>query len=249
VTITTLATQSPQAPTAAPENAVQTISLQKSIDERPILRDINLSIPVARYVSLLGANGAGKTTLLKILATLIPPTAGELKLFGQTVSRDGWAARRRIGLIGHQSMLYRDLSALENLIFFGRLYCIPDPDKRAKSLLKTVGLLDRADDPVKSLSRGMTQRIAIARALIHDPDLLLADEPFDGLDAPSSDALEKFLAVLHSSGKTIILANHDIAQSLRLSQRAIVLRKGQIVIDQPSSQLTSATILQEMQTP
>jgi heme exporter protein A len=200
-----------------------------------------------QYVALLGANGAGKSTLLKILATLIPPSSGQLLLFGDAVGHDGWAARRRIGLIGHQSMLYRDLSAFENLVFFGRLYGVSDPAARAQTLLKAVDLWDRADDPVKALSRGMMQRVAIARALVHDPDLLLADEPFDGLDAPSSRALEELLAKLHGGGKTVILANHDIDQSLRLSQRAIVLRKGRVVIDQPSQQLTAAAVLKEMQ--
>ena len=246
--MSTVATQPGTASTASQTPAaVQTIALQKRIDDRPILRDINLTVAPGQYVALLGANGAGKSTLLKILATLIPPSDGRLTLFGETVGWDGWAARRRIGLIGHQSMLYRDLSALENLIFFGKLYGIASPAARAVTLLKAVDLFDRADDPVKSLSRGMMQRVAIARALVHDPELLLADEPFDGLDAPSSRALEKLLAQLHQAGKTVILANHDIDQSLRLSQRAVVLRKGRVVIDQPSQELTPPAILKEME--
>jgi heme exporter protein A len=227
--------------------AVAAVALEKWIDERPILRDINLSVPAGRYVTLLGANGAGKSTLLKILATLIPPSGGELKLFGRTVTHDAATPRSRIGLIGHQSMLYRDLSARENLVFFGRLYGVSDPRTRAEELLEAVGLSDRADDPVKAFSRGMTQRVAIARALMHGPELLLADEPFDGLDAPSCRSLEQLLGRLHEAGKTIILANHDIDQSLRLAEAAVVLRRGSIVIAKPVRQLDGEQVLREME--
>ena len=220
-------------------------SLEKWIDERPVLREINLQITSGRYVALLGANGAGKSTLLRLLSTLTTPTAGNLSLFGEKSTSP--SIRRRIGLIGHQSMLYRDLSARENLEFFARLYGITDPAARATTLLEEVDLSHRADDPVKSFSRGMTQRLAIARALVHDPELLLADEPFDGLDAPSSRALEKLLAGLHGRGKTIVLANHDIPQTLRLVERVIVLREGHIVLDDNARNVTTDQVLAEME--
>jgi ABC-type multidrug transport system ATPase subunit len=233
---------------AAPHPAaVQTAALGKSIDERPILQDINLQIQPGRYVALLGANGAGKSTLLKILATLTPASEGQLLLFGQEVNHDAAELRSRIGLIGHQSMLYRDLTARENLEFFGQLYGIPDPPHRAESLLEAVGLLDRADDPIKAFSRGMTQRVAIARALIHSPELLLADEPFEGLDAPSARSLEELLTQLHQSGKTVILVNHDIHQSLRLVERVVVLRCGRVVIDDAAANLNGEAVLHEME--
>jgi heme ABC exporter ATP-binding subunit CcmA len=220
-------------------------SLEKWIDERPVLREINFQITPGRYVALLGANGAGKSTLLRLLSTLTTPTAGRLSLFGEKSTSP--SIRRRIGLIGHQSMLYRDLSARENLEFFAKLYGIPDPAARATALLEEVDLSHRADDPVKSFSRGMTQRLAIARALVHDPELLLADEPFDGLDAPSSRALEKLLAALHHRGKTIVLANHDIPQTLRLVERVIVLRAGEIALDQSAWNITAEQVLAEME--
>lgn len=226
---------------------VRTIALGKWIDERPILQDVNLEIHAGRYVALLGANGAGKSTLLRILATLMPASEGKLLLFGQEVGRDAADIRSRIGLIGHQSMLYRDLTARENLEFFGQLYGISDPFERAESLLEAVGLLDRADDPIKAFSRGMTQRVAIARALVHSPELLLADEPFEGLDAPSSRVLEELLAKLHQSGKTVILVNHDIPQSLRLVERAVVLRRGQVVIDDAAAKLDPEAVLRAME--
>jgi heme exporter protein A len=222
--------------------------LCKRIDERPVLEGIDLRVPRGQFVTLLGANGAGKSTLLKILATLMPPRSGELRLFGKPViGRDAGAARGRIGMIGHQSMLYRDLSARENLEFFARLYGVPDPRGRASQLLNVVALPHRADDPVKTFSRGMIQRVAIARALVHDPDLLLADEPFDGLDAPSTATLEQLMGDLHEQGKTVILANHSIDQSLRLADRAVVLRGGRVVIDQPSESLRPAEVLAEME--
>ena len=242
--MTALAVQSQSVPAAVV--AVAAKDLSKSIDERPILHRLNLQILPGEFVALLGANGAGKSTLLKVLATLTPQTSGELLLFGQSATREMIRVRGRIGLIGHQSMLYRDLSAWENLEFFGKLYGVKDPGRRADELLAALSLADRAQDAVKTFSRGMTQRVAIARALMHNPDLLLADEPFDGLDAPSARSLENLLAQLHQAGKTIILANHDIPQSLRIAQRAIVLRKGRLAINQASTQLTPDLVLQQM---
>jgi heme exporter protein A len=233
---------------AAP--AIRATALSKRIDDRLILHDINLEIPQARFIALLGANGAGKTTLLKVLATLTPPSSGELQLFGIDVNtRSAAEARASIGLIGHQSMLYRDLTARENLEFYGKLYGIDDPRARADTLLDAVGLLDRASDPLRTFSRGMTQRIAVARALVHRPKLLLADEPFDGLDAPSAAELEDLLTQLHASGRTILMTNHDITQSLRLAERAVVLQRGRIVIDQPARQLDVDVVLREMGRP
>jgi heme exporter protein A len=222
--------------------------LCKRIDERAVLDAIDLQVSRGQFVTLLGANGAGKSTLLKVLATLTPPTSGELRLFGKPgTGQDARAARARIGMIAHQPMLYRDLSARENLEFFARLYGVPDPRGRARQLLDVIELSRRADDPVKTFSRGMTQRVAIARALVHDPGLLLADEPFDGLDAPSVATLEQLLTDLREQGTTVILANHSIDQSLQLADQAIVLRGGRVVIDEPSRSLRATDVLAEME--
>lgn len=221
-------------------------ALGKAIDGRAILQDITFSIASGEYTALLGANGAGKSTLLKVIATLTTASSGELRLFGKLVDRESAALRAKIGLIAHQSMLYRDLSARENLEFFGKLYGIDQPKKRAALLLEVIGLASRADDPVKSFSRGMVQRVAIARALVHDPQLILADEPFDGLDAPSVAATEELLAHLNKSGKTILLVNHDIRQSLRIARRALVLRKGKVVIDDATAHLTNEAVMAEV---
>ncbi|MHC4775738.1 MAG: ABC transporter ATP-binding protein [Planctomycetota bacterium] len=229
--------------------AVQVAGLVKTIDDKRVLADITFDVPRGAYVALLGANGAGKSTLLKILATLIPATNGKLALFGETLKREAAGLRARIGLIGHGTMLYRDLSARENLTFFGRLYDLPDAAGRADELLAYVGLAGRADDPVKTFSRGMAQRVSIARALVHDPDLLLADEPFAGLDAPSRRMLEEMLGRLHGEGRTIVLASHDLTQALRLAGRSLVLRQGRLVVDEDTSQLDAQAVLAEVTGP
>lgn len=246
VTITTI--KHANAKGVSPLTAIRARGLGKEIDDRRILHNLNFEIPCGSYVAILGANGAGKSTLLKILATLLPASSGQLELFGTCVRKDTIQLRSNIGLIGHNSMLYRDLSARENLIFFAKLYDLADPRQRVDELLHYVGLHRRADDPVKTFSRGMLQRIAIARALVHDPDLLLADEPFTGLDAPSCKLLQDLLSHQHADGKTIILVNHDIRQSLELAERIIVLRKGKIIIDEPSANLEVKTILGEIAT-
>ena len=218
----------------------------KVIDDRAILDNLTFTIPRGAYVALLGANGAGKSTLMRILSMLVPPSSGELSLFGQSLRTGGTAIRKRIGLVSHQAMLYRDLSPRENLRLFGKLYGVPHADERAMQLLQLVNLEDRADDPVKNFSRGMTQRTAIARALMHNPDLILADEPFAGLDAPSANTLELLLAALHQAGRTILLANHDITQSLRLAQRILLLRTGRLVMDCSATAVTADSVLKEI---
>ncbi len=228
------------------KSVVRATGLSYSIDRRPVLRDVSFEIPAGGYVAILGANGAGKSTLLRIIATLTPPSCGELELFGKKVTQDGPGLRARIGFIGHQSMLYRDLSVKENLTFYAKLYGIENSRRRVEQMLEMSGLAHRASDPVKAFSRGMAQRAAIARALLHDPELLLADEPFSGLDAPSIDALEQLLADLNATGKTIILVNHDIEQTLRLVDRAIILRGGRVAVNEAAYRLYPREVLSEV---
>lgn len=241
------AAQAPEAQgSVRTEPVVRLVKLSKSLDERAVLIDVTLEIASGEYVALMGANGAGKSTLLKIIATLMPPSSGALELFGEKLGRNSGDLRARIGLIGHQSMLYRDLSVLENLEFYARLYGLKSPEKRARQMLDMAGLAHRAKDPVKAFSRGMTQRAAIARALLHDPELLLADEPFSGLDAPSIEALEGLFGELKRAGKTIVLVNHDIEQTLRLVDRVVILRGGQVVVDRAARGLIAGDVLAEV---
>jgi heme exporter protein A len=231
------------------EPSVELRGLSKIIDGRIVLRNVNASVRAGELVGLVGANGAGKSTLLKIIATLSSPTSGELKLFGQSAFKASVELRKRIGLIDHQSLLYRDLTALENLEFYGGLYNLTDPRNEALKLLQRFSLDERADDLVKAFSRGMVQRVAIARALLHDPELLLADEPFAGLDAPSAEFLEKLFGQLTADGKAIILVSHDLEQTLRLADRVIVLRGGTVALDQPTHRLYLEEVLAEAKAP
>ena len=235
-----------QAASDTAEFALRIIGVSKRFDERWVLRGINLDVPAGAFIGLLGTNGAGKSTLLNMLAMLGSPTSGKLTLFGESANRPTPALRARIGMIGHQPMLYRDLSAIENLVFFGRLYNVRSPKQRAVELLERVGLADRAISLVKTFSRGMMQRLSIARALMHTPDLLLADEPFSGLDVPSVQAVSSLLQDLHADGKTVILTNHDVRQSLALSQRVVVLRKGTIVCNQPADLQDEQAVTREV---
>jgi len=206
--------------------AIETAGLGKWIDDRPILRDVHLTIGRGEYVGLLGGNGAGKTTLLRILSTLIPPGSGRLSVAGCELPRMASKARAHVGLVTHQSMLYRDLTARENLEFFAKLHGVRHASQRVEEILQRVGMSARADDLVKTFSRGMTQRISIARAIVHEPDVLLADEPFAGLDESAAAAVEELLAELNAAGRTILLVNHDVEQTLRLVRRVVVLRVG-----------------------
>ncbi len=227
---------------AAAAPCVRTEALAKSIDGRLILDGINLEIEAGSMVAILGANGAGKSTLLRLLSTLLPPSSGRVELFGTAVGRDDARLRARIGLVSHQLMLYRDLSALENIEFFGRLSGVADPRRRALELLEWFGLGDRMHASIRTLSRGTAQRVAIARALVHGPELLLADEPFTGLDLAGSEWMEERFKELRARGMTIVLANHDIEQCRRIATRAVVLCAGGIVLDMPAPGLNGAII-------
>jgi heme exporter protein A len=179
-------------------------------------------------LGLLGPNGAGKSTLLAMLATLLRPSAGTIR-YGTHTSSAGASLRARIGVLGHDLFLYPELTARENLAFFAGLYGISQSDARARTALERAGLETRSDDPVASFSRGMRQRVALERALIHDPRLALLDEPFTGLDDASTEALLTRLKALRDSGAIVILATHDLDLADGLLDRAIFLREGRLV--------------------
>jgi heme exporter protein A len=195
---------------------------------RRALNRVNVTFEAGEVVAVLGPNGAGKTTLLFVAATLLRPTSGETR-FG-TLPRDGGggALRSRIGLVGHDLYVYADLSAAENLRFFARLYRVDQVEQRVGAALRSAGLDDRADESIAAYSRGMRQRLAIERALIHDPRLLLLDEPFTGLDEPSVDALKTRLRRLRERGCIVIVTTHDIEAVDGLADRAVVLRQGRL---------------------
>lgn len=218
--------------------------LRFSYGSRPVLRNLSLRVDRGEILALFGSNGAGKTTLLRILATLLRPSAGRLTLAGADLLRgpSRREARRRLGLLSHQSMLYERLTARENLVFFAEMYAVPSPRRRADALLAEVGLSGREEDPVREYSRGMQQRLAIARSLVHDPELLLLDEPFSGLDPAASAWLAALLADLAGRGKTLIFTSHDLESGLRLCRRAAMLSRGALAIDAERDQISAADL-------
>ncbi len=179
---------------------------------------MTLELPRGATLAVFGANGAGKTTLLRVLATLLRPHGGEAHVLGRALPREGWAVRGRIGLVAHDPLLYRDLTARENLRFHARLHDVPS--RRAEELLEAVGMARRGDEPVRSLSRGMTQRVAICRALLHEPELLLLDEPLANLDPGAAGAV----APLIGRGPARVLISHDVEQGLAEADLVLGLR-------------------------
>jgi heme exporter protein A len=201
--------------------------LERSFAGLPVLRGVDLTVEAGESVALLGSNGAGKTTLLRVLALLLRPERGRLALFGS----DGPATpalRRRIGFVGHESFCYPDLTAVENLAFYARLFGVADASTRIAELLAWAGLEAAARRQVRTYSRGMGQRLALARALLHRPDLLLLDEPFSGLDPQAIDALQERLAALRLAGHAIVLTTHDVERAAPVASRLAILHRGRI---------------------
>jgi heme exporter protein A len=209
--------------------ALQSEDIRKTFGHFTALAGVTLNVERGEFLALFGRNAAGKTTFLKIAATLVRHTHGKLRIEGVDISEQPEQARRRIGFLSHNTYLYRDLSPLENLRFFARLYGLKHPEERIESLLDRVGLRRRASDPVRSFSRGLHQRLGIARVMLHDPSLILLDEPYTGLDANAVEILNKILDEASAAGKTIILTTHDLEQGLRGATRAAIIDKGKIV--------------------
>jgi len=198
--------------------------LTKRFGARTALDAVDLTLARGESVALFGANGAGKSTLLGLLAGTIRPSAGTIVTQGAAV-----------GVVAHPTLLYDDLTARENLLFFARLYGVPEPRARVDDLLGRAGLAERGDEPVRAFSRGMQQRVSLARSLVHDPPVLFLDEPFTGLDPAGAAALRATLLALRGEGRTLVLSSHDLASGLELSDRWLVLRRGRIAREGASS--------------
>jgi ABC-type multidrug transport system ATPase subunit len=207
--------------------------LSRNFGRRRALSRVSMECRTGEIVGLLGPNGSGKSTLLSILSTLMAPSAGEVRYGGRLAGEIGPVLRSRIGVLSHDLHLYSELTARENLVFFGHLYSVPDANAAASSALERAWLVDRADDLVLSFSRGMRQRLALERALLHAPRLLLLDEPFTGLDEASTVSLIERLRQLRSSGSIVVLATHDLDTAEDVLDRAIVLRDGRVVGSEP----------------
>jgi heme exporter protein A len=215
-------------------NALEVEGVFKYYGDFAALRDVALRVTPGSTVALLGRNGAGKTTLLRIIAGLSKPSQGRVSIFGSDVR--GEAARRRIGVLGHGISLYDELSAIENLTLFASLYGLDDPKKKAVEWLERTGLERVRDGLVREFSRGMRQRLAVARAFIHDPEVLLFDEPFTALDDRAIAVLQKLLDDAHSQGRTIVMSTHQLKEALVLATDVALIRRGQIAFAGPRTQ-------------
>jgi heme exporter protein A len=207
---------------------IQVRNLTKAFGPRLVLRKLNFDVGAGEFVILLGPNGAGKTTLIRILASLVRPAFGEVHVAGYHLPYEAAQVRRRIGVLSHQPLLYGDLTAEQNLRFYGRMYDLADLSPRVEKALDQVGLAARRRDPVRSFSRGMQQRLSLARALLHEPQVLLFDEPYTGLDQQASEMLDELLRATSAAGRTIVMSSHDLLRAATLGDRVDVLSRGTI---------------------
>jgi len=207
---------------------IQVKNLVKRFGPKTVLRKLDFSVESGEFVALLGPNGAGKTTFLRILASLSRPTLGEVRIAGYVLPAESTAIRHRLGVVSHLPLLYGDLSAEENLRFYSKLYDVSNASQRISEVLQLVGLSNRRHDLVRTFSRGMQQRLAIGRAVLHDPDILLMDEPHTGLDQDACEMLDTVLAQVAAQGRTVVMTSHDIARAASLALRFDVLTYGRI---------------------
>lgn len=222
-------------------------NLSKSFGPVTALRSVNLSVAEGEFVVVVGPNGAGKTTLVRILATLSRMTTGRVSLGGHTLPAGAIQARRQIGFVGHQPLLYGDLSAEENLIFYGRLYGVSDLAARVTQTLEMLGLTHRRRELVRTFSRGMQQRLAIARAVLHQPRVLLLDEPYTGLDQDAAARLEQMLSSAGRRGCTVVMTTHDLERGLALADRVVILARGRVAFQAQCSETNSVAFMQAYQ--
>ena len=220
-----------------PEPAIALEGVERRYGERVALSGVEVALPAGQTLAVLGANGAGKTTLLRVLATLLRPHGGRATVLGATLPGDAWRVRGRLGYLGHDPLLYRELSGRQNLEYHARLHRV-GADRVARQLA-AVGMERRADSPVRELSRGMVQRLAAARATLHDPELLLLDEPRAALDPGAGELLEPLIG--RSSGRTRVLVSHDVERALAESDVALGLEGGRQRFVRPAAEVDLAT--------
>jgi heme exporter protein A len=226
-----------------PAETLEARGVSKFFDDLPALRKVSLLVEPGDSVLLYGPNAAGKTTLLRSLAGLARPAEGEVLFGGRSLAKDGRSARARIGFVSHATFLYGELTGRENARLFGTLFGVDDLERKIDRVLDLFGVSDRALEPVRYLSRGLQQRMSLARALLHDPTFLLLDEPFTGLDANSARNLERLLGRLPEEGKALVFSTHNYNQGASIARRVVVLEKGQVKYDGAVKMIPAETIV------
>jgi heme exporter protein A len=217
--------------------------LVKRFGLKTVLRGIDFEVQPGEFVALLGPNGAGKTTFLRILASLSRPSLGVVSVAGYQLPKEAASVRARLGVVSHLPLLYGDLSAEENLRFYGRMYGISNLEPRITEVLEMVGLEARRKDLVRTFSRGMQQRLAIGRAVLHDPDVILFDEPYTGLDQDASSMLDEVLKTVAAKGRTVVMTSHDLARAEDLATRFDILSRGVIAATAAHKELQNSNLL------
>jgi heme exporter protein A len=216
--------------------------LVKSFGHTYALRGIDLEVAQGEFLTILGPNGAGKTTLLRVLATLLKPTSGLVQLNGFEVTSGDAAIRRQIGFVSHQPLLYDNLTVEENLRFYGRIYGVDALEQRLDMLLDTVGLEGRRHSLARTLSRGMRQRLSVARSVIHEPAVMLLDEPHTGLDQQAARMLPELLRSVSTQARTVVMTTHNLEQGLELCDRVAILARGRVAYQAERAALTVAQL-------
>ncbi len=220
--------------------------ITKNFGSMTVLDNVNFSVRGGEFLTIVGPNGAGKTTLIKIMATLVNATGGTVEIGGFNVKKSPEKVRGIIGVISHNIYLYNELTAGENLKFFGKMYAIPEIDRRVDEVLGDTGLADRKHDRVGTFSRGMKQRLSIARAILHKPSVLLLDEPYTGLDQQASASLESVLNSLTGSGITTIMISHDLKRGLALADQVMIMASGTVMYHAPASDVADVAEFQAL---
>lgn len=222
-------------------------NLQKRFGRKKVISNLSLEVGKGEFLVMFGPNGAGKTTLIKILSTLSRPTEGRVEINGHDLKEEPLEVRNSIGVVSHNPFLYDDLTLKENLAFYAKMYGIRKDEKAIKSLAKEVGLLHRLNDRIGDFSRGMKQRASVARVIIHDPPVLLLDEPYTGLDYKAWGMLTGMLEKFHEQGKTIFLITHNVELGHRLGERLAILINGQAAFDCKKKDITPDEFKQKYQ--
>ncbi|MFZ5880603.1 MAG: heme ABC exporter ATP-binding protein CcmA [Chloroflexota bacterium] len=222
---------------------IEVRKLVKRFGLKTVLRGVNFTVQPGEFVALLGPNGAGKTTFLRILASLSRPSLGEVRVAGYALPGQAAQVRARLGVVSHLPLLYPDLTAEENLFFYARMYNIPNPARHVLEVLELVGLAHRRRDLVRTFSRGMQQRLAIGRAVIHDPDVILFDEPYTGLDQDASEMLDEVLRSVAYKGRTVVMTSHDLVRAEDLATRFDILSRGVIAASSTKAALRNTNLL------